>query len=201
MQYEMQEELFVSKYDVVQAFGIDKFLTETTFNQMMDYLENPKNFNTKKRHYATQPIIVSQMKIVPYVGTKSILFKGVVKGSTGKTYDTNIMFKRVNFVTDVDDVDDLDKDVVEFVANDGETYYIERIDLGKHDLSCRCNCLDFKWTFASHNSKTKDLYGRAPAPYKPKTDRPSRNFNDKPAMCKHLIKTVEVLVQSDMAKR
>jgi len=192
--------LFIPSLDVKDSLGDNVLMLETTFTDMMSSLNNPNNFNTKKRQHATQPIVVSQLKIVPYVGVKTILFKGVIKGSTGKTYDTHILFKRVNFVDDAEDVDDIDNDVVEFVAADGETYHIERINLAKHDVSVSCNCLDFKWTFAKHNSKTKDLYGRAPAPYKPKTDRPSRNFNDKPAMCKHLIKTIGALVDADMAK-
>jgi len=197
---DVNEAIFIPSPDVIGSLGEHNMVIETTFSDMMTSLSNPNNFNTKMRQHATQPIVVSQLKIIPYVGVKTILFKGVIKGSTGKTYDTHVLFKRVNFVGDVDDVEDIDKDVVEFVAADGETYYIERINLAKHDLSCSCNCLDFKWTFARHNAKTKDLYGGAPAPYKPKTDRPSRNLSDKPAMCKHLIKTVDALVQADMAK-
>lgn len=190
--------IFISKGNILSELNIDiGLLLETTLPELMKNATTPGNFNTKRRQFSTQALVVDQVKITPYIGTKALLVRTVVRSDSGKKYDNQIMFKRVNFVDDISQVEN-EKDIVEFVASDGETYNIERINLQKIDIACRCNCLDFKWTISKHNAKDKSLYGRAPAPYKPKTDRPSRNLESKPTLCKHLMKTGTVIAESEL---
>lgn len=190
--------IFISKGNILSELNIDVVsLLETTLPQLMKNATTPGNFNTKRRQFSTQALVVDQIKITPYIGTRSLLIRTVVRSDSGKKYDNQIMFKRVNFVDDITQVEN-ENDIVEFTASDGEIYNIERINLQKIDIACRCNCLDFKWTISKHNVKDKSLYGRAPAPYKPKTDRPSRNLKSKSSLCKHLMKSGTVIAESDI---
>lgn len=193
--------IFIPSNNIVEEFNLSESdimsLLETTLPDLMTNVTKAGNFNTKKRHYATQALVVDQVKITPYIGTKSLLVRTVVRSDSGKKYDNQIMFKRVKFVDDIEEVLD-EKDIVEFTASDGEVYSIERIDLQKTDVACRCNCLSFRWDFNTRNAKDKSLYGRKAAPYKPKTNRPPRNLNNVSGLCKHLMKSGHVIAESDL---
>jgi len=192
--------IFIPSNNVVEEFKLSKddlVLTETSLATLMNNVTKPGNFNTVKRQHATQPLVVDQIKITPYKGTKSLLIRTVVRSDSGKKYDNQIMFKRVTFVDDIDQVEN-EGDIVEFTASDGETYYVEKIDMNKIDVAVRCNCASFRWDFARRNPKDKTLYGSTPAPYKPKTDRPPRNLNNVSGLCKHLMKTGAAIAESEM---
>ena len=196
------EYIFIPKYDVISEFTIvdSGMIIETSLSALMKNVTTVGNFNSKRRHHSTQALIVDQMKMIPYIGTKSLLVKSLVRSDSGKKYDTHIMFKRVKFVDDIEQVAN-ESDIVEFVGSDDKTYFIERIDMSSHDVAVRCNCLDFRWNAAGRNSKDKSLYGREFKPYKPKTDRPPRNIKNKSMICKHLIKTGSAIAQSSLTTK
>jgi len=179
----------------------DNFLTEDTFVDLFKNVNGSTNFDSRKRQFSTQPLIVTEIKITPYKGTKSLLVRGIVNSDSGKQYQTIIMFTRIKYVDDIDDVNDIDADTVDFTANNGEEYKIERINLNTNDVKVRCECLDFRWRFADYNAANKDLYGRKPPPYVKKTNRGPVNPNKVPGVCKHLIKTFEVLMESDLVTK
>ncbi len=144
---------------------------------------------TTKRQYATDPIQVNQMKLVPYVNSGALQVDSVTK-SSGKTYETTILFTRVDFQEENTPAN------VTFVASDGDPYNIAKIPLVSTNVKVRCDCLDFYWRFSTWNNKRKSLYGDPPGPYQKKTDRPPVNPKKKAALCKHLLRSVEALQQA-----
>jgi hypothetical protein len=174
-----------------------ELLVETTFVALVNAIRSPKNFNTRRRQFSTQALVVNELKITPYVGTKSLLMRSTVKSDSGKTYDTILMFTKINFVEDIEDLKDPNK-IVEFVASDGNDYAVEKIDLSKTDVKVRCNCLDYRWRFAYYNSKGDTQYGRAPPPYQKKTKLPPVNPNKVQGVCKHVLKSMQSLLESGM---
>ncbi len=57
----------------------------------------------------------------------------------------------------------------------------------KANVKVRCDCIDFKFTFAFYNYKNSALDGEKPEEYVKKTNRPSKNPHGYPGVCKHLI--------------
>lgn len=183
-----------------EIIGNDNPLFEISMVELMNNTVKPGNFNTKMRQHSTDEIIVNEMKITSYVGMKTLLVRAVVhSGLSGKEYDCQLLFKKVQFIDEPDDVEDIsDDEIVEFVGSDGETYYIKRIDMGKSDVSVRCNCLDMRFSHSTRLSKVKALYGKPFPKYNPKTDRLGHNLKNVPALCKHLIKVGNVIAQSNL---
>lgn len=63
----------------------------------------------------------------------------------------------------------------------------------KDNFKVSCDCIDFKYTYAYANYMNKCLEGNKPEPYHKKTNRPSRNPNQYPGLCKHLITCINKL--------
>ena len=61
------------------------------------------------------------------------------------------------------------------------------------------NCADFFFTFAWYNYHNAHcLYGPAPRPYQKKTNRPPRNPQGIPGVCKHIYNAWEILRNSGL---
>ena len=199
----MKDTIFIPGKELLDHFEKNGLIVapvnifEVSFVDMFNNIKAPNNFNTKKRQFSTQPLTGTEIKITPYKGTKSLLMRTIINSDSGKQYQTSIMFTRVKYVDDIEDVDDPNS-IVEFMASDGEEYAIERIDLKKNDVKVRCECLDFRWRFADYNASKKALYGRKPPPYVPKGNRPPVNPNHVPGVCKHLIKSFEIMMESGL---
>ena len=163
-------------------------LDETTISQLQN---NIRQLDTKKRQFATDPITVTNISMVPSVPSNVLEFKATTS-SDGKKYDTTVMFMNVNFEDEETGLN------VTFTASDDEEYNIEKINLNRTNVKVRCTCLDFYHRFAEYNSRDGSLYGKAPAPYVPKTDRASSNPRKLPGLCKHLLKTVDGLRQAGL---
>lgn len=145
---------------------------------------------TKKRQYATDTVRIVQLNIVPYVPSRSLLFKAVASNE-GRTYDPEIFFEDVTFE------DEDTPNNVTFTASDGEHYHIEPIKFTNNNARVRCNCLDFHYRFAYYNAQAGDLYGEAPPPYHRKTTTyPPVNPMNVPGLCKHLLKLSKALEEN-----
>lgn len=176
---------------IIRSDRILQSLQEATLSTFKSNIE--RGFpNTRKRQFATDPIRISQLKITPFVGTKSLFIKGVAN-STGRIYDPMIFFTQVRYQpADT-------QDNITFVASDGKQYHIIPLSFVDDNAQVRCNCLDFHYRFAWHNAKAGDLYGRPPPKYIRKTTtRPPVNPLGVPGMCKHLLKLVEALEEAGM---
>jgi hypothetical protein len=147
---------------------------------------------TKKRQYATGPIKIAQMQLIPAVPSRILKVEAVAQ-SEQKTYDPVLQFSQIDF-----DEEDTDQNVT-FMGSDGEQYHIVPISLMKQNVQVKCTCLDFFYRFASYNFVDGSLYGQKPPPYRRKTmTRPPANILKIPGLCKHLIKTGEALKQSGL---
>lgn len=173
----------------------EEILDETSYNEL-ERLTLAFDPSSKKRQHAIDTVQITQLKIVPYVGTKSIFIKALVRNTDGgHKYDSQVFFSGVNF-----DKEDNDTNV-SFTASDGKIYHIKPIRLSENNIRVRCNCLDFRHRFAYYNFNDGSLWGRKFPPYHRKTDtRPPVNKNKTPGVCKHLIKTIMALKEAGLVR-
>jgi len=147
---------------------------------------------TKKRQYATDPIRITKIELIPAVPSKILKVEGTAQ-SGQKTYDPIMQF------SDVEYQDEDTNENVTFVASDGEQYHIVPISLMRNNVKVKGNCLDFFYRFATYNFVDGSLYGQKPPPYRRKTTtRPPANLLKIPGLCKHLIKLGQALKQSGL---
>jgi hypothetical protein len=148
--------------------------------------------NTTKRQHATDPVQITQMKLVPARPTGDLICDAEAK-SGPKTYDPKILFLDTIFE------DEDTRTNVTFTAVDGDAYNIQPISLTRSNCKVTCNCLDFRWRFSVWNDDRGALYGKPPPPYQRKTEtRPPANPNRTPGICKHLVKLTQALRQAGL---
>lgn len=148
---------------------------------------------TKKRQHATDELKVAGIQFIPYEGALKI--KAVIKNvNDGKTYDSTIFVN--NIVYEKEDSPKL----ITFTGSDGEDYHIRPIPALSSHAKVHCECLDFRWRFAEWNYNKDALDGKKPDQYIPKTNRPPANPTQSPGICKHLMKMIETLENSNLIK-
>lgn len=141
---------------------------------------------TKKRQHATDTIVVTDLDWMPFKGMKTLFVKGLAQNE-GRQYNTIVLFKKVKYY------DEPQREAAELVANDGLTYYFDRLSDTSQDVLVRCNCNDFKYRFNYQDHIGKSLYGTKVKAYKSEGLRGPANPLGLPGMCKHLMKTMTVL--------
>lgn len=163
-----------------------KYLTESSIEEL--YSSTVRAFpNTTMRQHATQPIVLDSMNLLPFVGMKTLFVKGQARNED-RHYNTILLFKNVDF----------NKDDVVITGSDGLTYRFGKLSLENTDILTRCNCPDFHWRFNYYNHLDKSLYGNKRTKYENKGIGPPANPKEMPGMCKHLIKTIEILTNSGL---
>lgn len=161
---------------------MEQFL-ETSLNDL--YASAVEAFpNTTKRQYATQPIIIEEIRWMPFVGMKTLFVKAEARNED-RHYNPIILFKNVNY----------GGTGVKLRASDGLDYQFGRLSLESTDVLLRCNCNDFKWRFNYYNWVDKSLYGTKRSKYE-SLGGPPANPKHLPGMCKHLMKTTHVLMDA-----
>lgn len=143
--------------------------------------------NTTKRQYATDPIVIVEMRWLPFIGMKTLLVRGVAK-SEEKLYDAVILFKNVNY----------DGKQVRLRASDLHEYTLNKIPVSSTNVLLRCNCPDFRWRFAWYDHLDKALYNKPPRKYESKGVQGPANPLELPGMCKHLMKMVHTISETGM---
>ena len=116
---------------------------------------------------------------IPFIGTKSIRYLGVVTSQTreNERYPLEITFYDV-------DVEDNEKP-----------------NTDRNPVRVRCNCPAYYFYFSHYNWREKAHVGTKPKQYKRKTSHiPERNPRHLPGVCKHLIAFVEILIRSGEVK-
>lgn len=146
-----------------------------------------RNVPTKKRQFSTDEVQITGMKISPFQGAGTMLFRGTARNA-GRTYSPLILFNDVVY-------GEASPSNVTFKATDGKDYNIQPIDPNKNTCQVRCNCLDFYYRFATWNFDDGSLYGKKPQPYVKTTERPPVNPAQAPGLCKHLMKMGDHLHQ------
>jgi len=145
--------------------------------------------------------------LVPYVGTKSVLFQFLHVGVTlpHMSYQTDLMFSDVEFSHDRNQVNM--SEWVEIVYKNNRVF-MRKIDLRKNRIKVRCACPDFYFTFAYWDFKKGALFGSQPKRYVRKTiwnptappghrGYPPRNPGEHPGMCKHIANSIELAQQNN----
>ncbi len=146
--------------------------------------------------------------LVPYVGTKSVLFQFLHVGVTlpHMNYQTDILFSDAEFLQEPPPPME-EQDWVEIVYK-GNRVFLKKIDLRTNRLKVRCACPDFYFTFAYWNFKKGAIFGSQPKRYVRKTiwnptappgqrGYPPRNPGEHPGMCKHIANSIELAQQNN----
>jgi hypothetical protein len=162
-------------------------IQESTLNDL--YQSTVDSFpNTTLRQHAVDPIKITQLSIVPFKGVKTIYFKGLAQNE-GREYSPIILFKSVNFYNNQL------RNTIEVVADDGETYYLEKLSPEKNNISVRCNCGDFHWRFNYYDHLDHSLYGKKRKKYE---GNYRVNPKELPGLCKHLLKLSQALKDAEI---
>lgn len=143
------------------------------------------------REAESKAVNIRQIVLTPFEQTGQLQVEGTVT-SDGREYRTVIVFQEVEYQ------ETNEASNVTFTGSDGDTYHIQPISLSSTNVKVSCECLDFYWRFAVYNSKDGSLHGPTPPPYQKKTSRASGNPQKVPGVCKHLIRTVDDLMQSGL---
>jgi len=156
------------------------FLTESSLTDLYKsaVLAFPR---TTMRQHAVQPIVVENLRWMPFLGVKTLFIKAEVRNED-RHYGPIIVFKNVNY----------GGKQIRITANDGKEYSFDRLSLENTDVLLRCQCKDFYWRFAHYNHLDKALYGRNRSKYESSGGAPA-NPKEMAGMCKHLMKMTEAL--------
>lgn len=149
--------------------------------------------NTTKRQYATDEIVVEDVTWTPFVGMKTLFIKGMIRNEDRK-YNSLILFKRVVYH------DRNQEGVIPLRASDGKQYFLEQLLMNDTDVAVRCLCQDFRWRWTHTDHLDKSLYGRNRKKYEALYNPGSANPSNSKGMCKHLMKLMQVLRNSDIIK-
>ena len=112
---------------------------------------------TTKRQHATHEIEITNLKILPFVGMKTLFLKTTATNED-RQYAPIIILKGVDYQSPE----------YSLTASDGLVYTLKRPSLHENDVLVRCNCADFKFRFSYYNHLDKSLQGRKPVRYESK---------------------------------
>jgi hypothetical protein len=133
------------------------------------------------------PPHVAITKVTPLVGNKTLSVKAEAHGQ--KTYPMTITFFNVDYSLEKDGGHPL-----RVRPEIGSEAWMAPVSESTNPVQIRCNCPDYKYTYAWWNKEQKALSGRSFPPYVRKTrNLPERNPNHVPGTCKHLIGLFERL--------
>ena len=142
--------------------------------------------HTTRRQYATDPIKVSGIQIVPFVGVRTLFIKADAINED-RHYRSMILLKDIQYEQN------LMTGGIEVVASDGRHVYLHRPSLDDNNVLVRCSCNDFHWRLNYFNHLDKSLYGRKRSPYEAKINPGSANPLRSEGVCKHIMKMAQVL--------
>ncbi len=141
---------------------------------------------TTRRQHVVHPIIVEQITYTPFLGMKTLFIKAEVRNEN-RHYNPMILLKKVDY----------NGSGVKIIASDDRKLYsFHPLSLENTDVLVRCNCSDFRYRFAYYNKLDRSLYGSPPAKYIANGMGPPANPLELEGMCKHLMKTMQVLRDS-----
>ncbi len=150
-----------------------------------------------RRVYSNSPKSFLE-RVIPFVGTNSIMFNFTFHGMTEKSiHSTNLLFLGCKIVNEPPQ----DPSSWIKVPYNGIDYYIRKVSLGGQGCLVRCSCTDFRHTFAYPNYSKGALFGPRPQAYVRKTPnpplgRPPRNPGNHAGICKHLANAAQLLQAS-----
>lgn len=178
----------MEKFMFIRGKRIEDQLTESSLGALQNNT-NSLQPPSQRRQHVVAPIQIKSMLLIPMRGQRDNGdLKVEAKIQSGQhQYDSTILFHDVIF-------EDQDRpDNVSFLGANKQEVHMVPIQMARNNAEVRCTCLDFYFTFSKWNQSDKSLYGDAPPPYTPKTDRAPRNPTHRPGLCKHLLRVVQEL--------
>lgn len=163
---------------------MENIITETSTIHQLKSTVNV--FFDTPRDQKSRQVIVDHLAFIPYTEDQQLLVRANTRTKTNK-YSTSILF---------DDVKYVEKETpraIEILANN-DKYYILPIQKNRSDVLVACTCLDFYYMFSVWNQKDMSLFGDPPEPYIKKTDRPLRNPQRQPGVCKHILRLSDEVI-------
>ena len=149
---------------------------------------------TKYRQNATDPINITELKLTPFVGMKTLFIKSTAQNPDSKTFEHSkykpmILFKNVQYHNENN------QNLVKLIDEQENIYFIEKISTENNNVMVRCDCGDFFWRGNYADWLDKSLFGSKKKKYESKGGVPA-NPKNAPMMCKHIIKMTEILINS-----
>ena len=170
----------------------NEFIIELTLPQLHQAAVNAYPQTTKRQH-VTDELNVAAIKMIPH--QNALMIRATVTNNNGgKSYNTTILIDNVEYEEEDSPTN------VTFVGSDGQEHHIKQIQKSQSQAKVRCNCLDLYWRFATWNYNHDSLLGTKPKPYQKTSNRPDVNPQQKPGICKHLMKTIEALQHSNLIR-
>ena len=158
----------------------------------LDKLMNSTRRFDPARVTRTQQITINIKDIIPYFGTKSMLFRGdSISGSVDAHYITIISFYDIEYIQE-----EFKRGMMKFEGPNGEPIIADVPSYRKTPVRIYCSCADYYFTWAYPNLAKNAHYGRKPKPYRrvvPDSGLPRRNPTNIEGMCKHVINMINVL--------
>jgi hypothetical protein len=148
---------------------------------LISLYDNAKRVSKSRTNYG-QNSNWNLKNVIPFEGTGTLLFQAECHGETVEAvHIVNMQFSGLKILSELPENADYKE-----IEYKGEIYYIERPTLHT-EVTVRCSCPDFYFTFMWYNFKNKTLFGRMGKRYVRKTTtRPERNPLHIPGICKHL---------------
>lgn len=150
--------------------------------------------------------------VVPYVGTRSVLFQFLSVGVTlpHMVYQQDMMFNDIEFVTDEEEAWKRNN-LVEIRYKDNRVWMV-KLDYRRNRVKVRCGCPSFYFEFSFHSWQKGGLFGSKPLQYIRKTvyrpdapvgqrGYPPRNPLGVCSACKHCFNNFQMLQQKNWASR
>jgi len=163
---------------------------ESTYSQLYGRIVDAFP-NTTKRQYAVDPIQISNVQIIPFVGLRTLFLKADAINED-RQYAPMLLFKNIQYTNS------LTSEAIEVSTADGRQVRFHRPLIDENELALRCSCGDFYWRFNYFDHLDRSLYGRKRAKYEAKKVQWSVNPSESPGLCKHLIKMMQVLKESGL---
>jgi hypothetical protein len=137
---------------------------------------------TRKRQHAVDPIVIESLHLTPFLGMRTLFIKAEARNQM-RHYNPIILLKNINY----------DGKGAKIQDNEGVIHEFDPLSLENTDVVLRCNCPDFRWRFNYYDHLDHSLYGRTAPKYVANGKGPPANPLELPGMCKHLMRTVQVM--------
>lgn len=163
--------------------------------------------------------------IVPFAGTKTLLFTASFWGLTSKSVHlANILFLDCEIIEEQEPIQTQEPTVIEDetqqkpygatvnaepqyssathfkVTYNGVNYWVKKIDMQRQPCLVRCSCEDYYFTFSYYNYLRGIQFGGRARPYVRKTRTyPPRNPRGFLGICKHISQFAQMLQTSGFA--
>ena len=175
--------------------GYIRFLTEQAKRKKVVWtLSELRESARKNRPKFNKSRPTSILSMTPTMSNKTLTVKAEARGTS--LYPLVITFYNVDYTLEADPAYPLSVQ-----TKTGATGYAKQVTEDGNPVQLRCQCMDFRHTWAFYDHKAKALSGRPFPRYERKTTtRPSRNPGEVPGLCKHLIGMVEVLKRRNILK-